>query len=125
MSIIYSKLIFKTDEAEITAIMPLQRTCVAESRVRNKLSNGPLRVQSNAISQSILQRADIRQLSGVCWYPRKCTAQAVKQGGTADKFLFVLGRIESSVKDVFDLEEILWRCLPNDGEFENLIHIFL
>ena len=47
MSIIYSKLIFKTDEAEITAIMPLQRTCGAESRVRNKLSNGPLRVQSN------------------------------------------------------------------------------
>ena len=47
VSIIYSKLIFKTDEAEITAIMPLQRTCGAESRVRNKLSNGPLRVQSN------------------------------------------------------------------------------
>ncbi len=28
--------------------MPLQRTCVAESQVRNKSSNGPLRVQSNA-----------------------------------------------------------------------------
>ena len=74
-------------------MMPFQRARDAESRVRNKLSNGPRRVQSNAISQSILQRADIRQLSGVCWYPRKCTAQAVKQGGTADKFLFVLGRL--------------------------------
>ena len=29
-------------------MMPLQRTCDAESQVRNKLSNGPLRVQSNA-----------------------------------------------------------------------------
>ena len=37
----------ETDEAEITAMMPLQRACDAESQVRNKLSNGPLRVQSN------------------------------------------------------------------------------
>ncbi len=29
-------------------MMPLQRIRDAESRVRNKLSNGPLRVQSNA-----------------------------------------------------------------------------
>ena len=28
-------------------MMPLQRACVGESQVRNKLSNGPLRVQSN------------------------------------------------------------------------------
>ena len=27
-------------------MMPLQRACVGESQVRNKLSNGPLRVQS-------------------------------------------------------------------------------
>ncbi len=54
--------------------MPLQRACVAESRVRNKLSNGPPRVQSNAFSQSILQRVGIRQLPGVCRYPAKRTA---------------------------------------------------
>ena len=36
--------------------MPLQRACVAENRARNRLSNGPLRVQSNVFSQSILQR---------------------------------------------------------------------
>ena len=54
-------------------MMPLQRACVAESQVRNKLSNGPLRVQSNGISQSILQRVGIRQLSGICWYPAKGT----------------------------------------------------
>ena len=28
-------------------MMPLQRACDAENQVRNKLSNGPLRVQSN------------------------------------------------------------------------------
>ena len=54
-------------------MMPLQRACVGESQVRNKLSNGPLRVQSNVsslseCSQSILQREGIRQLPGICWY---------------------------------------------------------
>lgn len=53
-------------------MMPLQRACGAENRVRNKSSNGPLRVQSNAGEpQSILQRVGIRQLPGVCWYPAK------------------------------------------------------
>ena len=58
--------------------MPLQRACDAENQVRNKLSNGPLRVQSNGIfSQSILQRVGIRQLPGICWYPAKCTGNPV------------------------------------------------
>ncbi len=53
-------------------MMPLQRACDAEKQVRNKLSNGPLRVQSNVrCAQSILQREGIRQLSGICWYPAK------------------------------------------------------
>ncbi len=30
-------------------MMPLQRACDAENQVRNKLSNGPLRAQSNAL----------------------------------------------------------------------------
>ncbi len=30
-------------------MMPLQRVRDAENRVRNKLSNGPLRVQSNVV----------------------------------------------------------------------------
>ena len=90
--------------------MPLQRTCVAESQVRNKLSNGPLRVQSNGISQSILQRVGIRQLPGICWYPAKCTGHTVNQGGTADSvdlylYLFVLVRVYISVKGVFVLHE--------------------
>ena len=66
-------------------MMPLQRACDAEKQVRNELSNGPLRVQSNVrCAQSILQREGIRQLSGICWYPDKCTAKPVNQGGTAD-----------------------------------------
>ena len=59
-------------------MMPLQRVRVAESRMRNKLANGPLRVQSNGIfSQSILQRVGIRQLPVICWYPAKCTGNPV------------------------------------------------
>ena len=45
-------LIQQTVEAEITAMMPLQRACGAESQVRNKLSNGPLRAQSNGRTKS-------------------------------------------------------------------------
>ena len=40
----------QTVEAGITAIMPLQRVCVAEKQMRNRLSNGPLRAQSNVAS---------------------------------------------------------------------------
>ena len=36
--------------------MPLQRARGAESRVRNSSSNGPLRVQSNRLAESTLQR---------------------------------------------------------------------
>ena len=65
-------------------MMPVQRTRGAENRVRNKLSNGPLRVQSNALwksgddmAQSILQRVGIRQLPGICWYSAKSTGLPV------------------------------------------------
>ena len=72
-------------------MMPLQRVRVAESRMRNKLANGPLRVQSNGIfSQSILQRVGIRQLPGICWYPAKRTGYTVNQGGTADSVVLLL-----------------------------------
>ena len=37
-------------------MMPLQRACDAENQARNKLSNGPLRAQSNGVFQSILRR---------------------------------------------------------------------
>ena len=61
------------------------------------------------VSQSILQRAGIRQLPGICWYPAKRTGHSVNQGGTADsvvlyQYLFVLDREYISVKDVFVLQ---------------------
>ncbi len=61
-------------------MMPLQRACVAESQVRNKLSNGPRRVQSKEKKgfPSILQREGIRQLPGICRYPVKCMGQTMK-----------------------------------------------
>ena len=75
----------ETVDAEITAMMPLQRTCDAENQVRNKFSNGPLRAQSNEeFFQSILRRSGRRHMPGICWYPAKSTGHAVKQGGTAD-----------------------------------------
>lgn len=63
-AIIHANLIIQTVEAEITITMPLQRACVAESQVRNKLSNGPLRAQSNVISQSILRRCRQTSFAG-------------------------------------------------------------
>ena len=63
-AIIHANLIVQTVEAEITITMPLQRACVAESQVRNKLSNGPLRAQSNVISQSILRRCRQTSFAG-------------------------------------------------------------
>ena len=43
---IISKKLNETVDAEITAMMPLQRACDDENQARNKLSNGPLRAQS-------------------------------------------------------------------------------
>ncbi len=34
-------------------MMPLQRACGAENQVRNKLSNGPLRAQSNVMFHKV------------------------------------------------------------------------
>ena len=63
----------ETVEAEITAMMPLQRACWAEKQVGNKLSNGPQRAQGNVFSQSILRRLGRRNRPGICWYPAEST----------------------------------------------------
>ena len=55
-AIIQKNQIYQTDEAEITAMMPSQIVRIAESRIRNKLSNGPLRAQSNAAPDSSSER---------------------------------------------------------------------
>ena len=53
-------------------MMPLQRACGAESQVRNKLSNGPLRAQSNETfsKYSATLQASVK-MPGICWYPAK------------------------------------------------------
>ena len=46
----HSNFIFiQTVDAEITAVMPLQRVCGGEIQARNELSNGPLRAQSKEV----------------------------------------------------------------------------
>ena len=79
-AIVWNNLIHQTVEAEITAMMPVQRTRIAESRVRNKSSNGPLRAQSNVAfcHRVCCDVAGRRHLPGICWYPAKRTGHAVK-----------------------------------------------
>ena len=79
-------------------MMPLQRTCDAENQVRNKLSNGPLRAQSNGTKPEYSATQGRRDLPGICWYLAKRTGHTVKQGGTADaasNCSFALDRKES------------------------------
>ena len=71
-------------------MMPLQRARGAESRVRNKLSNGPPRAQSNGHtlyftinnigdkqSRVFCDVGGMRQLPGICRYPAKRTSHIV------------------------------------------------
>ena len=71
-------------------MMPLQRARGAESRVRNKLSNGPLRVQGNVGEQ-------LTEYSATCWHTSvaedmfvscKGHENSCSQGGTADKIFY-------------------------------------
>ncbi|MEE1171921.1 MAG: hypothetical protein U0K87_06155 [Ruminococcus sp.] len=46
--------------------------------MRNKLSNGPLRAQSNgSFSGVFCDVAGRRYLPGICWYPAEGTGQTV------------------------------------------------
>ena len=70
--------ILQTDEAEITAVMPIQRVRVGESRAGNKLSNGPLRAQSNVACHRVFCDVEGRRYGpGICWYPAKGTGSPV------------------------------------------------
>ena len=66
-------------------MMPLQRTRDAENRVRNYLSNGPLRVQGNGYSGVFCNAWGCVSSRGYVCILLSGTAEAVKQGGTADK----------------------------------------
>ena len=54
--------------------MPLQRACGAESQVRNKLSNGPLRAQSNV---------QCTEYSATCWHTSVAGDMQVSRKRTA------------------------------------------
>ena len=81
-------------------MMPLQRARGAESRVRNKLSNGPLRAQSKASAKYSATCGHTSVAGGMLVLRQAHGVIAVNQGGTADKCLFVLDRVSISVKDV-------------------------
>ena len=67
-------------------MMPLQRACGAESQVRNKLSNGPLRAQSKAgVPAEYSATCGHTSVAGDMLVSRQAHGvTAVNQGGTAD-----------------------------------------
>jgi hypothetical protein len=81
--------------------MTSQRARAAESRVRNKSSNGPRRVRRKCGEQSISQRRAHVSCRGYGSILQAHGNQTVNQGGTADKDLFVLDREYISVRDFF------------------------
>ena len=84
--------------------MLLQRARVAENRVKHRLSNGPLRAQSKVLLRpSILRRRADVKCRGYDSILLSVQHNAVNQGGTANKYLFVLDRESLSVKGVFIL----------------------
>ncbi|MBE6917170.1 MAG: hypothetical protein E7470_04615 [Ruminococcaceae bacterium] len=72
--------------------MPLQRVRGAESRIRNSLSNGPRRAQSNVFCTEYSATCRHTLRAGDMLVSQKRTDFSVNQGGTADQCLFVLGR---------------------------------
>ena len=92
----------QTVDAEITAMMPLQRARDAESRVRNKLSNGPRRVQSNVgIHRVFCNVGAYVSCRGYAGIPQK-GMEIFHECKVAPRisFLFVLDRKDHSVGGV-------------------------
>ena len=70
--------------------MPLQRACDAENQVRNKLSNGPQRAQSNVINHRVFCDVMIYvSYQGYVGILLKCVRFILmNQGGTTDKLFY-------------------------------------
>ena len=70
-------------------MMPLQRACDAENQVRNKLSNGPLRTQSNVHGHRVFCDVMIYvSYQGYVCILQKCIRSILmNQGGTTDSFI--------------------------------------
>ena len=85
-------------------IMLPQRVRVAESRAKNKSSNGPLRVQSNEFCSEYSATCGHTSVVGNMFVFRKVHGFSVNQGGTANKILFVLDRL--FCRGLFILQEV-------------------
>ena len=85
---LFNSLNVQTVEAEITAPMPPQRARDAGIRVRNTMSNGPLRVRRNrdfpAVFRNVLPASEARDVLASVEEYGDFHETAVKQGGTAD-----------------------------------------
>ena len=92
--------------------MPLQRACDAENQVRNKLSNGPLRVQSNArmrrVFCNVWAYVSCRGYVGILLSAR---AFPRIQGGTADCVVLVNCVHDSSLIDGMILSRAIFILL--------------
>ena len=83
-------------------MMPLQRVRVAESRMRNKLANGPLRVQSNGCFPEYSATCGHTSVAGDMLVSRQAHGvTAVNQGGTADSVVLFIYVHDSSLTDLF------------------------
>ena len=82
-------------------MMPLQRARGAESRARNKLSNGPLRAQSKTSVKYSATCGHTSVAGGMLVSRQAHGCSGREPGWHRGLYRFVLGRKYISVKDVF------------------------
>ena len=83
-------------------MMPSQRALQLEKGKKQVVKWTAEGAVKCVFAQSILQRDDIRQLSGICTYPEE-SAVSANQGGTTDKIYSSLTEEYFSVKGFFVL----------------------
>ena len=74
-------------------MMPSQRARGAESRARNKLSNGPRRAQGKAVAEYSATCGHTSVAGSMLVLRQAHGIVAVKQGGTADRFYSSLAEV--------------------------------
>lgn len=75
----------QTDDAEIKAATPIQRTCDAENQAGNEPSNGPRRAHSKALCRVFCDVKAYVSCRGYEGIPLSAWSKAMNQGGTANK----------------------------------------
>ena len=96
-------------------MMPLQRVCDAENQARNKLSNGPLRAQSNVDKTLHRVFCDVLVYVSYQGYVRILLSAwgitLMNQGGTTDKMSYSPLTERKVCQGRFYLLKLLWRAL--------------